>query len=247
MYGTTTEAAIASSLPFRYRSYYYDTELGMYYLNTGYYDPNIGRFINADVSTSNPHSINGFNLYSYANNNPILDSKFIGGLHIVSTNGSKITNFVLNYNIKIPNGSAKNKNYWDPHAKGKWFDTDWPEFFNFTHDKIEFVNWNFSLYKGSLYLDHNENHSLYIAGGNISTYLGIGSDGVGLDVGANVLEIGYDGRIIDANVEFLTVGLTLMYKDGIFEFGIGAGWVGYSVTIDIDEILKLFSEDKYGL
>jgi len=30
-----------------------------------------------------------------------------------------------------------------------------------------------------------------------------------------------------------------MYKDGTFAFGIGVGWVGYSVTIDIDEIIRI--------
>ena len=34
--------------PFMYRGYYYDHDLGMYYLNSRYYDQNIGRFINAD-------------------------------------------------------------------------------------------------------------------------------------------------------------------------------------------------------
>ena len=34
--------------PFRYRGYYYDTELGFYYLNSRYYDPETGRFLNAD-------------------------------------------------------------------------------------------------------------------------------------------------------------------------------------------------------
>ena len=34
--------------PFRYRGYCYDTETGLYYLNSRYYDPAIGRFINAD-------------------------------------------------------------------------------------------------------------------------------------------------------------------------------------------------------
>ena len=34
--------------PFRYRGYYYDTESGLYYLNSRYYDPAMGRFINAD-------------------------------------------------------------------------------------------------------------------------------------------------------------------------------------------------------
>ena len=34
--------------PFRYRGYYYDTESGLYYLQSRYYDPTTGRFVNAD-------------------------------------------------------------------------------------------------------------------------------------------------------------------------------------------------------
>ena len=41
-------AHVANANPFRYRGYYYDTEIGMYYLQSRYYDPNVGRFINAD-------------------------------------------------------------------------------------------------------------------------------------------------------------------------------------------------------
>ena len=37
-----------------------------------YYSPELCRFIQpADVSSLNPHSTNGLNLYAYANNNPI--------------------------------------------------------------------------------------------------------------------------------------------------------------------------------
>ena len=36
---------IAYVNPFRYRSYYYDSETGYYYLNSRYYDPNWGRFL----------------------------------------------------------------------------------------------------------------------------------------------------------------------------------------------------------
>ena len=35
--------------PFRYRSYYYDVETGLYYLQSRYYDPDVGRFINSDA------------------------------------------------------------------------------------------------------------------------------------------------------------------------------------------------------
>lgn len=39
---------IANINPFRYRSYYYDKETELYYLNTRYYNPKWGRFINVD-------------------------------------------------------------------------------------------------------------------------------------------------------------------------------------------------------
>ena len=58
--------------PFRYRGYYFDTDLNMYYLLTRYYDPKIGRFINADTPKYlEPKTINGLNLYAYCGNNPI--------------------------------------------------------------------------------------------------------------------------------------------------------------------------------
>ena len=39
---------IANVNPYRYRGYYYDIETGLYYLQSRYYDPETGRFINAD-------------------------------------------------------------------------------------------------------------------------------------------------------------------------------------------------------
>ena len=67
--------SMADKNPFRYRSYYYDTETGFYYLQSRYYDPSIRRFINAD-----DHSIIGIlsqsagevNLYAYCGNNPVM-------------------------------------------------------------------------------------------------------------------------------------------------------------------------------
>ncbi len=59
--------------PFRYRGYYYDTETGLYYLQTRYYDPITGRFISQDgVEYADPESINDLNLYAYCGNNPVM-------------------------------------------------------------------------------------------------------------------------------------------------------------------------------
>jgi len=58
--------------PYRYRSYYYDNETGLYYLGNRYYNPIWGRFINVDSTTGQVGgSPIGHNMYQYAFNNPI--------------------------------------------------------------------------------------------------------------------------------------------------------------------------------
>ena len=54
--------------PFRYRSYYYDEETQLYYLNSRYYNPEIGRFINADKYINASKTIISNNLFVYADN-----------------------------------------------------------------------------------------------------------------------------------------------------------------------------------
>ena len=61
----------AEENPFRYRGYYYDSETGFYYLNSRYYDSEIGRFINADELVSTGQGVLGYNMFSYCINNPI--------------------------------------------------------------------------------------------------------------------------------------------------------------------------------
>ena len=57
--------------PFRYRSYYYDVETNLYYLNSRYYNPETGRFLNADGIGGANIDITSYNLYQYVSNNPI--------------------------------------------------------------------------------------------------------------------------------------------------------------------------------
>lgn len=71
---------IASVNPYRYRGYYFDVETGLYYLQSRYYDPVIGRFVNGDdveCSTieSNPLYTN---LYCYCCNNPVNETDYNG-------------------------------------------------------------------------------------------------------------------------------------------------------------------------
>ena len=57
--------------PFRYRSYYYDKETDLYYLNSRYYNPKWGRFISPDTLIGANQDIFSNNLYLYVSNNPI--------------------------------------------------------------------------------------------------------------------------------------------------------------------------------
>ena len=67
-----TEFNLGNINPIRYRSYYFDTETGLYFLQSRYYDPQTGRFISMDdISYLELESINGLNLYAYCGNDPI--------------------------------------------------------------------------------------------------------------------------------------------------------------------------------
>ena len=67
-----SSSSIGNLNPFRYRSYYYDTDTGLYYLMSRYYDSEIGQFISPDeVSYLEYNKITGFNLYAYCQCNPV--------------------------------------------------------------------------------------------------------------------------------------------------------------------------------
>ena len=69
---TTAQKQIVRTLnPFRYRGYYYDTDTGLYYLQSRYYNPQWGRFLNADGYVNANGDLIGFNMYAYCSNNPV--------------------------------------------------------------------------------------------------------------------------------------------------------------------------------
>ena len=59
--------------PLRYRGYYYDEETGFYYLQSRYYDPETGRFLNADETVLTGQGITSGNMYAYCGNNPVMN------------------------------------------------------------------------------------------------------------------------------------------------------------------------------
>ena len=70
----TDKNHIANLNPFRYRSYYYDSESGLYYLMSRYYDPVTHRFVNADGYFQSGDGILDTNMNAYCQNNPIMNS-----------------------------------------------------------------------------------------------------------------------------------------------------------------------------
>ena len=76
----SSECQIATINPFRYRGYYYDEEIRLYYLMARYYSSRIGRFINGDlpewIGTNSVHICN--NLFAYCKNDCVNDEDETG-------------------------------------------------------------------------------------------------------------------------------------------------------------------------
>ncbi len=75
---------IARINPFRYRGYYYDSETGLYYLQSRYYDPVVGRFLNGDqveFAVMQQGAI-GHNLFAYCGNDCVNESDQSGYLKV---------------------------------------------------------------------------------------------------------------------------------------------------------------------
>ena len=136
----TEENNIGLINPFRYRSYYYDAETELYYLNSRYYSPKWKRFINADEILGANKDLLSYNLYIYCSNNPItlsdqsghgLWKKIKKGISKIIKTAQKIkkniTNFIgsivnINKNStkSIPNSQKSDNNLVGAHQTGKY-------------------------------------------------------------------------------------------------------------------------------
>ena len=98
-------ATVGAANPLRYRGYYYDVETGWYYLNSRYYDPAIGRFINADVYVSTGQGVLGTNMFAYCLNNPANRS---------DSNGNKSIKCVVKELFEEEKAPTENTAFVDP-------------------------------------------------------------------------------------------------------------------------------------
>jgi len=76
---------LGAANPLRYRGYIFDEDSGLYYLQSRYYNPEWGRFINADKICNNS-TILGNNIFIYCDNNPIVKSDPNGNRPLVLDN-----------------------------------------------------------------------------------------------------------------------------------------------------------------
>ena len=236
----TSSTHIGNLNPFRYRGYYYDVETGLYFLQTRYYDPVVGRFLNRDsVNYADPQTINGLNLYTYCGNNPVKYS-FVP-LNI----NRKGDTFSSNINSLVSANSL---------ATGKAGSAD----FRLNH--ILLVHNNISLVPSRLFTGIVGNISYTITrqnndvNGIIYTFTNVGNDntsnGIGLNLGDWLDVSVYTSTSLGVGVglqvtPWLTSGAEISLTEGIslsagvingdttHELSINIGWgtiAGYSIA-----------------
>ena len=236
-----TSCYASNNNPFIYKGYYYDVETQLYWVSSRYYSPELCRFIQpADVSSIDPSSINGLNLYSYANNNSIGRVKSSNVANVGMLSGLGMNTMLSTYKLPAVDFNTGSSNYWNLHWVNKLVDTDWPGLFVVSNSAVELINWGLTVYKGSLYCDNDEQHSIYNASLNLSVYAGFNfeKNKYGVELGGSVGRLGYDGRFIDVQVDFLTAKFFFIYGDGKLKIDLGFGWVDFGISIDIVAIIE---------
>ena len=115
---------IANINPFRYRGYYYDVETGWYYLNARYYDPTVGRFLSPDVILGANGGLQGYNLFAYCNNNPVMFADATGyALHRANTAFATLETD-LSYNPNFNSWYMQTPMYWEEYLGTKCYETE---------------------------------------------------------------------------------------------------------------------------
>ena len=81
----TSTGDMAEINPLRYRGYYYDAEISLYYLQSRYYDPEVCRFINTDsFATTDIDGVLSANMFAYCENNPVINEDPTGAIALTT-------------------------------------------------------------------------------------------------------------------------------------------------------------------
>jgi len=109
-----TATGTPADINIRCRGYYYDDETGLYYLQSRYYDAEIGRFINADDTDyiGADGGVLSYNLFAYCQNNPCTNSDRAG------TFINTLTGLLVGGIIGAINAAVSGDNIWAGAAIG---------------------------------------------------------------------------------------------------------------------------------
>ena len=115
LYVTGTLAGTIGQInPIRYRGYYYDNETGFYYLQSRYFDPETGRFLNADGYVATGQGVNSYNMFIYCGNNPINRCDPSGNSwisNILKSVKNAIKKFARAYSVPSSKSTPKSSSY----------------------------------------------------------------------------------------------------------------------------------------
>ena len=140
----TAETHVAYLNPIRYRGYYYDNETGWYYLQSRYYDPEVGRFLNADGRLNSGIGYLGLSLYTYCNNNPVNMADYDGKIAIftIFIAASSATVFsIFMYSGSISEPRTEKVSY---HASPEEAAESWADQYRNKSEKTEYAAHIFS-------------------------------------------------------------------------------------------------------
>ena len=240
---TLVSNSFSSYNPIRYRGYYYDRETTLYYLNARYYDPSWRRFISPDhVSSLNPSTANGLNLYSYADNNPINIQYYNTETIVVQHAG--MSNFSLNAE-KAPH----NKRMLPEGFAEDTFILSGPRYFNNTRDRYEIIGLGFTLYRLDYYYNRSQEESIYSTFMNFDLFAGYNKKEKRLGIFAyiNVQTIGFNGKYIDAAITVGGTGLIIGLEDFKLRLLVDPpGTIGFDMSIDLKKIYNDFFDWRNG-
>ncbi len=237
--------------PLRYRGYVYDQETGLYYLQSRYYNPELGRFISAD----NPAylgangGISAYNLFAYCGNNP--------NLSYSGTKSSSGTSAIA-YDALIP--AYNHNNFHVPLSFATGLLTpetrnlpSWLSVYGFyvkgtlgwgyTHNEgyslasfsIGILDTKFHTPKWFDFLpaDHLANPNIYLGIGtwNANASIGAGFSGIA-EILSGTIGIQFGDAVNFGAKGYIGIGLTFDFTNGL-RFGAGLG-LEFEVYIDVD-------------
>lgn len=232
----TDQSNIGVINPYRYRSYYYDNETGLYYLIFRYYNPEWSRFINADTIIGANKDLISFNLFAYASNNPI-------SLTDASGHGlwDKICKGAKKIKKKVENGVKAVKNTiqkgWEKAKETFNAVVDYVFGFSVTHSVDDREATIASIPGVSVTTGSDTSVSSPVVGRSDSA-IHISSDGFGSEIEANgkysnVKLSCNNGEIVEISAGINVKDKTYSVIAGVEDFDI---YVGYQTETTVEEV-----------